>query len=190
MIVDGTRTRETGVSAIGASSGVGPRSESFEAVLDALAAHSVTPSLSPHLGGDSGGQDNMALTGWRDRLPFGRNRPSTSNEPLDDVVHGLARVLKDSVNDSRETQEALDRFIREFLHGGEESEFSSLMSPMGNVATKVEHAVAGFGKVAGNYVANHAEEIGLSAGAAAAVGGAAALTVDALGGLGALGAAF
>jgi hypothetical protein len=132
----------------------------------------------------------MALMGWRDRLPFGRGRPSTSNEPLDDVVHGLARALKDSMDDSPKTQEALDRLIRELLHGGKESEFSSLTGSMGHMATKVEHAVAGFGKMTGNYVANHAEEIGLSAGGAAVVGVIAADAVDVVGGLAAVAALF
>jgi hypothetical protein len=44
------------------------------------------------------------------------------------------------------------------------------MNPVGHMASKAEHAVAGFGQTTSNYVANHAQEIGLSAGAAAVVG--------------------
>jgi len=196
MIVGRTSTRETSVYAIEARSGAGPGPESFEAVLNALviAKASVTAagaaSVSSHLGGTSGVQDSMAMMGWRDRLPFGRKegRPPTSDEPLDEIVRGAARALKDSLKDSRETQEALDRFIRDLLRGETPSEFSSLMNPVSQMASKVEHAVAGFGQTTGNYVANHAQEIGLSAGAAAVVGGLAAGAVDVVGGLGAVAA--
>jgi hypothetical protein len=44
------------------------------------------------------------------------------------------------------------------------------MNPVGHLASKVGHAVTGFRQTAGNYVANHAQEIGLSVGATAVVG--------------------
>jgi hypothetical protein len=178
MIVGGTNNRETNVSTIDAFSGIGPKSESFEAVLNTLAANSA-------MGGSPGAHDNMTMMGWLDKLPFGgkKDRPSTRDEPLD--VRGLARLLKDSQNDSDKVKEAIDKLTRELL-GGQESEFSSL----GHVASKVEHAVAGFGRTAGDYVANHAEEIGVPAAAAAGVGIGAAIVVDAIGGLAAVAALF
>jgi hypothetical protein len=127
MIVGGTNTPETSVSAIEARSGIGPGPESFEVVLNALVsskasvnpACAVKPSVSSHLGGTAGVRDSMAMMSWRDRLPFGgkEGRPSTSDEPLEEIVRGAAGALKDSLKDSRETQEALDRFIRDLLRG-------------------------------------------------------------------------
>jgi hypothetical protein len=64
------------------------------------------------------------------------------------------------------------------------------MNPVGPIASKIEHAVAGFGQTTGNYVANDAQEIALSAGAAAVVEGLAAGAVDAAGGPGAVAALF
>jgi hypothetical protein len=182
MIVGERGARETNVSTIDAFSGIGPNAESFEAVLNDLAARSTG---SPSWGGNPSVQDSMAMMGWRDKLPFGRKdgSPSTRDEPLD--VRGLARLLKDSKNDSPEVKEAIDKLVRDLL-GGQESEFSSL----GHVASKVEHAVVGFGRTAGDYVANHAEEIGLSAGAAAGVGLAASTVVDVVGGVAAVAALF
>jgi hypothetical protein len=187
-LVGGTGTRDTSVSTIDVPA-VGPEAEWFAAVLNSLesskgeanAASTVTPSQSLHLAANRSVQDSMAMMGWLDRFPFGRKqgRPSTGREPLDpEVVRGLAQALKDSSKDSRQIQEALDRLTRELLGGETESEFTSLMSSIGHVASKVEHAVAGFGKMTDNYVANHAQEIGLSATAAAAAGGMAADAVD------------
>jgi hypothetical protein len=194
MLIGGAGTLDTSGSHIDLPA-VGSKTESFEAVMNALvlskgpvdAANTGTTSQSLQLAAKSDARDSMAMMGWLDRLPFGgkQGRRSTSGEPLDEIVRGAARALKDSVNDSPEVQEALDRFIRDLLRGETESEFSSLMSPVGHMASKVEHAVAGFGKMTGNYVANHAQEIGLSAGAAAVAGGIAAGAVDVVGALGA-----
>jgi hypothetical protein len=92
----------------------------------------VKPSVSSHLGGTAGVQDSRAMMSWRDRLPSGakEGRPPTSDEPLDEIVRGAARALKDSLKDCLETQEALDRFIRDPLPGDTPSEFSSLMNPV------------------------------------------------------------
>jgi len=57
--------------------------------------------------------------------------------------------------------------------GGEE--FSSLA----HMGTRVGHDVFGFGEQTQNFVSSHAREIGLSAGAAAALGGVAEGAVDA-----------
>jgi hypothetical protein len=181
MLVGGAGALDTSGSRVDVPA-VGPKTESFEAVMNALVL-----SKGPVDAANTVTRDSMAMMGWLDRLPFGgkRGRGSTSGEPLDEIVRGAARALKDSVNDSPEVQEALDRFIRDLLRGETESEFSSLRGPVGHMASNVEHAVARFGKMTGNYVANHAQEIGLSAGAAAVAGGIAA---DAVGVVGALGA--
>jgi hypothetical protein len=126
------------------------------------------------LGGSPGAQDNMAMMSWRDKLPFRRRG-----------VDGFGRIFQESKHDRPQVREAIDKLARQ-VTGGEKSEFS----PLAHVAGKVEHAVAGFGRATGHYVANHAEEIGLSAGAAAAVGGVAAYVVDVVGGVGAVAALF
>jgi hypothetical protein len=196
MLVGRTGTQDTSVSTIDVPA-IGPVAESFAAVINSLeaanGANTVTPSQSHHLAAKPGAQDSMAMMDWLNRLPFKRKqgRASTRREPLDtELLHGLARWLVDGKDDSPKVREAMEKVAREILGGETESEFSALMSPVGHIASKVEHAVAGFGKTTGHYVASHAEEIGLSAGAAAVVGGIAAGAADVVGGLGAVAALF
>jgi hypothetical protein len=68
------------------------------------------------------------------------------------------------------------------------AEFSSLVGTAGHAASTVMHAVGDAADGTGSFIAGHAQQIGVPAGVAVALGGAGAIAVDAVGGLGALAA--
>jgi len=73
---------------------------------------------------------------------------------------------------------------------GAGAEFSSLVGTVGHAASSVIHAVGHAADATGNFVSGHAQQIGVPVGVAVVLGGAAAVTVDVAGGLGALAALF
>jgi hypothetical protein len=68
------------------------------------------------------------------------------------------------------------------------AEFSAMVGAAGHAAASVIHAVGHAADATGDFISAHAEQIGVPAGVAVVLGGAAAIAVDAAGGLGALAA--